>query len=320
MIDNFLKRTLEKYLGFSSEDSKGNISFKCPFKNHRKGTLSVLINTDDINNFGFWHCWACSPQKSGKSIEKLLSLIGINNCVIDNIHDYIDVNIKKRKKHYKCDFVSNQIKLPDEFYPLYKERNSIEYKNALYYVLKKRKLTVFDILRYNIGYCENGEFEKRIIIPSYDLNGDLNYFTARAYYDEDKFPYLNPKISKNVIGFELFINWELPIVLVEGIFDAIAIRRNSIPLFGKEIPEVLRLKIITENVSDIVLGLDPDAIKKSIEYINEFLNEGRNVYLLNFSKKDPSEEGYANNIALLNNSKKIKFSDLIKLKLMKESL
>ena len=94
-----------------------------------------------------------------------------------------------------------------------------------------------DIVKYNIGYCEGGEYSNRIIIPSYDSEGVLNYFVSRAIYD-GPMKYKNPKVSKDVIGFDLFINWKEPIVLCEGVFDAITIRRNAIPLFGKTIQKI----------------------------------------------------------------------------------
>ena len=59
----------------------------------------------------------------------------------------------------------------------------------------------------------------------------------------------NPQVSKDIVGFELHINWNYPVCLVEGAFDAIAIKRNAIPLFGKTIPDQLKHRII-ENKTD----------------------------------------------------------------------
>ncbi|MEW3852040.1 hypothetical protein QOZ73_32900, partial [Pseudomonas aeruginosa] len=87
-------------------------------------------------------------------------------------------------------------------------------------------------LRYNIGYCCDGSFKNRIIIPSYDKNGDLNFFSARDFLNTSSYKYLFPKWSKDIVGNELFINWSEPITLVEGSFDALSIRNNVIPLFG----------------------------------------------------------------------------------------
>ena len=54
----------------------------------------------------------------------------------------------------------------------------------------------------------------------------------------------NPDASKDVIGFDMFVNWDLPIVICEGVFDAMAIRMNAIPLFGKSPQSELQKEII----------------------------------------------------------------------------
>jgi len=62
-------------------------------------------------------------------------------------------------------------------------------------------------LKYSIGYCESGKYKNRIILPSYNENGELNYFTARDFYDYSNKKYLNPTFDKgnNIIN-EIFIN------------------------------------------------------------------------------------------------------------------
>ena len=68
--------------------------------------------------------------------------------------------------------------------------------------------------------------------------------------------YKNPPIPKDIIGFDLYIDWSQPIVLCEGVFDAIAIKNNSIPLFGKTILPKLFEKILTKKVKHIIISLD----------------------------------------------------------------
>ena len=94
--------------------------------------------------------------------------------------------------------------------------------------LRKRGITEQDIERYNLGYCVEGEYQNRIIIPSYDSNGKLNYFVGRDFYYASTLKYKNPPIPKDVIGFDLYVNWSLPIILVEGVFDAMIVL-NPIP-------------------------------------------------------------------------------------------
>ena len=145
-----------------------------------------------------------------------------------------------------------------EYQPLSIIQNTPDYRNAINYI-RKRNLDKYDILRYSIGYAESGPYSGMIIIPSFNDDGVLNYFTSRAYYETD-FKHKNPKVSKDIVGYDLFINWREPIVLVEGSFDAIAVGDNAIPIFGKIIGQNLKKKIIEKSVKDLFIILDQDAI------------------------------------------------------------
>ena len=131
-----------------------------------------------------------------------------------------------------------------------------------------------------------------VIIPSYDENGVLNFFTGRSYYKDSSFKHKNPKVSKDIIGFDLHINWSKPITIVEGAFDAIAVKRNAIPLFGKIILDKLKKKIIEQNVSDVYISLDKDARSKALDICQYFIDNGINVYLVELEEEDPSDLGY----------------------------
>ena len=102
----------------------------------------------------------------------------------------------------------------------------------------------------------------------------------------------NPNTTKDIIGFELHINWDMPIILVEGAFDAIAIKRNAIPLFGKTISNTLKRRIVERNVKTIYICLDNDAKKQAIEAAEYFVANGINVFLVKIPESDPSELGF----------------------------
>jgi DNA primase len=157
--------------------------------------------------------------------------------------------------------------------------------------LYDRGLTDNDFIKYSIGYATTGEFGGRVIIPSYSESGQLNFFVARTY-DNNYFKYKNPEASKDIIFFENLINWNQPIILCEGVFDAIAIRRNAIPILGKSISDALYKRIIVGKVQDIYVALDTDARDKAVQIAEKFLNQGKRVFLINLSDKDPSEMGF----------------------------
>ena len=175
-------------------------------------------------------------------------------------------------------------------------------------------MTSQDILKHNIGFCESGKYGGMIIIPSYDKDGVLNFFTGRSYYDVN-FKHLNPTVSKDIVGFELFINWNEPITIVEGAFDAIAVKRNCIPLFGKLILDNLKIKILENNVKRVNIALDKDAMKNAIEMAEYFNSSGIDVHFVELPEQDPSELGFKRITEIIQSIKKLTPQKLLEYKI-----
>jgi DNA primase len=161
-----------------------------------------------------------------------------------------------------------------------------------------------------MGYAMGGPYDSRIIIPSYDSNNKLNYFLARSFY-ESGLKYKNPPVSKNVIVFENQINWKMPLVLCEGAFDAIAIRRNAVPLLGKFVPKKLLKTMIKNQVKEVYVALDNDAILEAREIEQSLSQYGIDVKLVNLDKKDPSELGFNDTWKCITTSERSTFKDYI---------
>ena len=274
-----------------------------PFVSHHKPKLQINIVT------GKWHCWVSNAgghnlfqlfKKVNATQEQFRELRGI---VDETSYGYESKEVRKKGK----------VELPKEFLSLVYKHPSPVYKHAISY-LQKRGITYEDILKYNIGYCDQGLYTNRVIIPSYSEDGQLNFFVGRDIF-ESKMKYRNSPTPKDVVGFELFINWDEPIVLCEGPFDAIAIKRNAIPLFGKTILSNLRRKIIEKKVKQVYISLDRDAILDSIKMVEDFMKNDIDVYFVNLPEKDPSDLGFENVIPLLKETEKMKFSDLMRYKL-----
>ena len=155
-----------------------------------------------------------------------------------------------------------------------------------------------------------------IIIPSYNFKGELNFFVGRSFKKDAYRKYKNPSVSKDIIPFEFFINWDSPIVLCEGPFDAVAIKRNAIPLLGKHIQNNLMKQIVTSKVKQIYIALDQDAQKDALSFCEIFMNEGKEVHLLEMNGKDPSEIGFNSFLELLHKSQPLTLSGLLTRKLM----
>lgn len=304
-----LLQLLESILGKGKPTSGNNISFFSPFVSHYKPKLEIDINTTNAGE-NAWHCWI--SDKKGRSISSLFKQLNLPKERFEQLNRIIEHN-----KYRSTDTVNTKseiLQLPTDYRPLWISKNTPDYRNAVYY-LKQRGITVFDILKYRIGYCESGEYSGKIIIPSYDCNGQLNYFVSRAFYKSDSYKHKNPKVSKDVIGFDLFVNWTQPIILCEGAFDAIAIKRNAIPLFGKIIQSNLQKKIIQERVRDIYICLDADALKNAISIAEKFMSEGLNVYFVELKSEDASELGFMKIRETLENTNVLTFERLMQLKM-----
>ena len=154
-----------------------------------------------------------------------------------------------------------------------------------------------------------------IIIPTYNKEGRLNYFTARSFDKNAYIKYRNPKVSRDIIPNEHLINWRLPIIICEGLFDAIAIKRNAVPLLGKNIQSELMKKIVSSFVDKIYIALDKDAIKQALHFCENLMMEGKEVYFVDLQDKDPSEMGFKNFTKLIQNTVPMTYSSLLEQKL-----
>ena len=105
------------------------------------------------------------------------------------------------------------------------------------------------------------------------------------------------------------------IVLCEGVFDAMAIKRNAIPLFGKTIPKKLMKKIYEKQVKTIYILLDSDAIKDAIKITDKLIKNSINVYFIKLEDEDPSDMGFKKVISLIKKSERTSFSDLLRMRL-----
>jgi len=250
--------------------------FSCPFCKHYKRKLSINIAK------GKFKCWIC--DSSGKNLYYLIKRFGnysqkqqwqsFENHV--EISDFDNIFEKKTEEEQ-----IQRIKLPKEYICLAKKNLPLDSKMAMDY-LKERKIFKEDILRWKIGYCTDGEYRNRIIIPSFNRDGYCDYFVARSY-TKDWLKYKNPPASKNIIFNELVVDWDKPITLVEGIFDAMN-AENSIPLLGSTLSVHSRLfKAILTHSKRVYVALDKDAEKKALSIVYALISHGVEVYKIDTS-------------------------------------
>ena len=307
LIVNLIEGFLGSPKNSRNAESKNQWEFNCPSPtcrhDHDKFNLAYQAST-----FVF-KCWKC---KYSGFVHKLVNEYGKQSDLsrlklLLPEHKSQSLNIF-RKPEINYDLVTCE--LPDGYLPLSYEQNTNLYRMAYDYATKERKITQQQIDKYKIGYTESGPRKYRIILPSLNSLGKINYFEARSYMLNPKIPYYKPDFPhvQDIIYNEYYINWDLTIYLVEGVSDSLRVP-NSIPLLGKGISPLLISKLLEHN-SRVVLCLDGDAFKDSIQYYDQLTSLGLDIYFVDLTnKKDISkifeDEGHAAVTALLKTAKRL---------------
>jgi len=307
MVNQLLVTLVNSVLGSGKATARNNYAYHCPFCHHHKPKLEVNL-TENREGKNPWHCWACDMR--GTTIYNLFKQLKADISKFTELKSLVVTS-----KSIKETQIVSTVALPNEYISLYNvDTSGIMARHALAY-LKNRHVSKHDIIKYNIGYCKEGLYKNMIIIPTYDADGRLNYFTARSFEKEPYIKYRNPSASRDVVPNEHLINWNIPIILCEGLFDAMAIKRNAIPLLGKNIQSSLMKKIVTSVVDKIYIALDRDAIKQALKFCEKLMAEGKEVYLVDLQDKDPSEMGFENFTRLIQNTVPLTYYDLMEQKL-----
>lgn len=245
-------------------ENKGQISFNCPVCDDGRNKHNLEINY--IN--GVYKCWSCGDSEDTHgSLTKLFTRYG--NKSHKKLYGILrpESIVPTKKKYKKMVLPESYVKFSDSN-PIYPVRRQA------YNYLKNRGITDEIIEKYNIGFCDQGSHSGRIIVPSYDNKGNLNYYIARSWDPRSKFKYKNPEAEKDKIIFnERLIDWDKDIYLVEGVFDGFFLD-NSIPMLGKHMSELLFEKLYDKSNGNIIIALDGDAFDNAIKLYRQ-LNGGR---------------------------------------------
>jgi len=243
--------------------NRGQISFNCPVCDDDRNKHNLEVNYVD----NVYKCWSCGDSEGTHGpLGKLFDKYGN----------------KKQKKLYqvlkpetvvKRERPKKQLKLPEGF-TLFKDSSPVyPVRRAAINYLHNRGITDLVIEKYQIGFCDKGDHAGRIVIPSYDSKGELNYYIARSWNPMSRAKYKNPEQEKDkIIFWENLIDWNKDIYLVEGAFDGLFVE-NSIPMLGKHMSELLFNTIYKKAKGDVIICLDADAWQNAVKLYHE-LNGG----------------------------------------------
>lgn len=262
---------LRDFLGNEKQhyESKGQISFDCPVCSMEKGEDKGDGKGNlEINYYRHvYKCWACGESHGTQGpLGKLFDRFATKKQ--KKLYNLVKPEEQKQEEKKKI-----RLRLPEGFMS-FKDSNPkfIPHIEALRY-LTSRGITEEIIEKFKIGYTVSGDFAYRIIVPSYNLQGELNYFVARAWVNK-KMKYKNPAVPKDEIIFnESMIDWEKDIFLVEGVFDSFFLE-NSVCMLGKKISALLFETLYNKAQGNIIVCTDGDAWVDGLKIYHE-LNGGR---------------------------------------------
>ena len=270
---NILKQVLGNSYKVGEE-----ILFHCPKCKHHKKKLSINIEKD------VFKCWIC--EYHGRSLRRLVRSYGDYNSKQewDALGGSVDLNDFRLDLfgYNEEKYVEEIVDLPKEFISL-ANKNLPPQANAALRYLKSRNITREDRIRWKIGFCHEGEYRGRVIIPSFSKTGRCNYFVSRTY-TEDWMKYKNPGASRDIVFNHLYVDWDADLVIVEGVFDALVSGPNTVPILGSTLKEDSQLfQEIVRNDTPIYLALDPDAEKKAMRLIKKLLEYDVEVYKIDIT-------------------------------------
>lgn len=280
MLAEVQKAIVDRILG-SPDKRSGEFLYFCPRCEHHKNKLSISYTKNKFK------CWVC--EYSGSDIKFFIKAYGtyedLKQCEAYSEHASLDTvkallfsDVVESAKNKSCN-------LPNEYKFIYYSRSQLA-QEALDYLLNVRKITEQDIYKWKIGICETGNLRGRFIIPSFNDKGYCNYYIAQGFLPDTKYKWLYPPdiMKYNIIFNELEIDWDKPVYLTEGGFDAIHLATNVIPLLGKTIPKKdgIYSKLIEKLVvykPKVYVCLDIDIVNG--QKINRSLNVAKDLLRYN---------------------------------------
>lgn len=246
-----------------------NFDVRCPIcapTDASKKKLAIRT-TDDAN-----HCWTCGWK--ARSLVPLLRKYGTQ--------EHINLYNELTGKSGRFDLVTaeveltQKIELPKDFRLLTLANEADPDVKAAWRYVYSRGLSDKDAWYFKFGVSDEPRWKRRVIMPSFDSQGNLNYFAARAVDKDRKPKYDNPDVDKNPIVFnEINLDWKKRLTLCEGPFDLVKCPENSTALLGSDLDERHEVfnKILIHN-TPVALALDgdmwhtktPRIVKKLQEY------------------------------------------------------
>jgi len=257
--------------GQTKPSSSGWGRTNCPFcysrigKPDRKQSFGVLFTT------GAYHCFRCGV--SGRIPEF---------ATIEETPSVEDALIAKEA-----------LKPPDGFLQLTEEpaRSSLSAEPARAY-LRSRGLPEDIWGSAKIGACLSGKHMGRVIVPVLSPDGDWQGWVGRAWVKHAEMAYLYPRgMRRGEVLYNhaaLFVPTDRPVMVVEGVFDALALWPDAVAVLGK--PSSDQISTLAASKRPVAVVLDGDAWEEGDWLAMRLRLEGQKAGSVKLPpRKDPDE-------------------------------
>lgn len=282
----------------------------CPYCGDDRGKFGIYIGTETDRKKTFMsHCFKCGH--STLTLEQLLTDIGRPDLIVEETFD-----LSGEKQMGAFSFLEDEKEIDDSLCVVSMPEN---YRRSYFNkYLKKRGFTEDDYEMFPVGTTRhlNFKFDDYVIFPIIDT-GDIVGYVSRHTWDKSDIDEHNRKARHNgeyqIMRYrnstendfvKLLYNYDSVIedvtdtvILVEGVFDVIALTRKLnlydnhsiavVATFGKKISDIQIYKLQSKGVKTVVIGYDGDAseaIKRVIDQLNAYFD----VYVTDI--EDPTKD------------------------------
>ena len=256
---------------------------RCPFCGDHPTHNHLYINPEK----GVFYCFYCGERGS---LRKLLNYVGEKG-----IETRPRKGVTEKKRHPPVDF--------SQFYPVTGVENTNDRLAFTY--LRSRGLSKEEIDYYQIHYSAYGRYFGRVIIPIYE-EGALVCFVARSFLHFIEPKYLFPHHGETLLTTaEALFGYDEArkaggkqvYVLVEGVFDAMAVNRvrglsggslRGIALLSKHMSKGQLYKLLQLPTDLFYVMLDADAHPDALKIGKQLSEWEREVRVCFLEEGDPA--------------------------------
>ncbi len=274
MQQKFLRDVIETYVPLGRESAKGFRAVRCASCNDHSERGGFRFNGNEIS----YNCFNCGAKfffeegsgKISRNARSILEAFGISRELVNEVlgssffnqPKVEDKKITMEKLKPKVSLFTPEIELPPHCHPLGSPLKE-ELQVPLIEYLLNRKL---DPLLLKAHFSLDIKHLGRVIIPCY-RDGKVIFWQSRTIFKDEKPRYLSPGTTKDAVlwGYDnIWKNWDLPLFITEGIFDASHL--EGVALLGSELTQA-KLEIINKSKRRRVIVVDRNENGKKLAEI-----------------------------------------------------